>query len=468
MFRFFQVASLLSFGILLSSCQSSDIAKLTERAGSFVSTIKDGQASTPQMVSEKIKSLPELLRPRANSAEMGESFPVALKSAAQIDPALILLQDKLESQRVGIEISRASKDFDVSATVYGGVEDITDETAGVALVLNANRLIADGGRLDSSILAQSQALEAASFHYAAELNSKIYQLGSLWIDLEKYQSLMNLVQERLKILDPLIGQLEEVANAGVGDVTQVAAAQRTVSAIRVAEAAVYESLTQAELSFVSAYGDLPNYLKYDSNFVSKIVPLEVSDRIKSNAPNVRAAYASYLAAESGLAAISAEDSFNVGFEARVTRPFGGSGYDSDESVGLVARKTLLNNKKLESKKRQARADISSKMNEFSAIYREGEKKLELSLQASKALRIAIELAQVNAVNTAEEVVYLRRQLIIGASTLESVLSAEARKYDAESKEINFNADLIKTELAIVSALGLLAPAVGLKVSVGLD
>ena len=36
-----------------------------------------------------------------------------------------------------------------------------------------------------------------------------------------------------------------------------------------------------------------------------------------------------------------EGQFNVGFEARVSRPFGGSGYDSDESIGIVASKNYL-------------------------------------------------------------------------------------------------------------------------------
>ena len=36
--------------------------------------------------------------------------------------------------------------------------------------------------------------------------------------------------------------------------------------------------------------------------------------------------------------------------------------------------------------------------------------------------------------------YLRKQLVIGGSTLDSVLSAEARLYDAEAKEISFIAE----------------------------
>jgi outer membrane protein TolC len=74
---------------------------------------------------------------------------------------------------------------------------------------------------------------------------------------------------------------------------------------------------------------------------------------------------------------------------------------------------------------------------------------------------AISLSRETAELTRDEISYLRKQLVIGGSTLDSVLSAEARLYDAESKEINFTADKIKSQAAIISALGLLSAALGL-------
>ena len=46
--------------------------------------------------------------------------------------------------------------------------------------------------------------------------------------------------------------------------------------------------------------------------------------------------------------------------------------------------------------------------------------------------------------------------------MDNVLSAEARLYDAESKEITFIADKRKAELLIASTLGLIGPALGYK------
>jgi outer membrane protein TolC len=73
---------------------------------------------------------------------------------------------------------------------------------------------------------------------------------------------------------------------------------------------------------------------------------------------------------------------------------------------------------------------------------------------------ALLVARENANLTADEIVYLRQQLIIGGSTLESVLSAEARLYEAESQEVNLITEKYKSQLLILSSLGLLSNAIG--------
>ena len=90
--------------------------------------------------------------------------------------------------------------------------------------------------------------------------------------------------------------------------------------------------------------------------------------------------------------------------------------------------------------------------------------MKTAQQTIKSMDKAIGLARDNAAVTADEISYLRKQLVIGGSTLDSVLSAEARLYDAESKEINFQADKHKAQLTILSALGLLSKSLGLSAS----
>ena len=59
-------------------------------------------------------------------------------------------------------------------------------------------------------------------------------------------------------------------------------------------------------------------------------------------PLLKSQYARYQASLARVVALRAKDGFDVGFEARAMRPFAGSEYDSDESIGLVGRKILYN------------------------------------------------------------------------------------------------------------------------------
>ena len=138
-----------------------------------------------------------------------------------------------------------------------------------------------------------------------------------------------------------------------------------------------------------------------------------------------------------MSSIKTKDGFNVGFEARAMMPFAGSSEDSDESIGLVARKTLFNDKTVESEIEQAVSTAAAIAEEIrattgNASNRNGVAKHRFNGQGYK-------LGGKNAEITAEEIIYLKQQLVI-RSTLERVYYLQARLYDAESKEINFLAE----------------------------
>ena len=138
----------------------------------------------------------------------------------------------------------------------------------------------------------------------------------------------------------------------------------------------------------------------------------------------------------------------------------GSDRDSDESIGVVIRKTIYNGKLLESELEQAEARVKSRAARLRSLYREGERAIKNAQQTVSSMSKAIELAKETAQVTREEIAYLKRQLVIGGSTLDSVLSG-ARLYEAEAQVVNFQAEKRKAELEIVSSLGLLSEDLGL-------
>ena len=124
----------------------------------------------------------------------------------------------------------------------------------------------------------------------------------------------------------------------------------------------------------------------------------------------------------------------------------------------MARKTLYNGGMLDSEIEEAEALVQAALAEVGSAYRQGVRLVANAQQSIESMDKAIELARDNAQVTSEEIVYLRQQLIIGGSTLDSVLSAEARLYEAESREIEFLAEKRRAELGIATTLGLLSPA----------
>ena len=460
--RLFKIITYLSVFFLVTACEPLDISKLTKsqfssakgqikeagKALSILPDVSDVSDAKPMPLSSLIKSA-------AADIEVDQGFKPAIKLAVLSDPLVMSANNDLSSQQASIEISKSLKDFQISGTVYGGIEDVSDETAGVAVVLSANRMIFDGGQLDNQISSQEFIAQAAAFKLEALKNERAYDAANAWLDLERYLSLSRLIGDRLEVLGPLIKQLETVAEAGVGDVSRVAAAQRTVSLIRVTQTDVAERLEQAKVNFIAIFGNLPSEAVYDGDALSKSVPSVIESDMILQASGLKAEYAAYQAALAGLKLVQAKDNYNVGFESKVQRPIGGSSLDSDESIGLVVQKTFYNGQKLASELSQSQAKLDAQAERLKSTFRLGKKAVENSQQTIKSMDNAIALAKINAENLSEEIKYLKQQLIIGQSTLDSVLSAEARLYDAQSKEINFMASRMLAELTLLSTFGLL-------------
>lgn len=468
--QFWGIISSILFVIILSGCQKLDLAQLRNNVSTAfhadkVTGLIGNSEHSIKSISQK-KSLNEILDGSLAHVNEGKDFVTTISLALKKDPIVISRRKALESKLAAIEVSQAGKDYQVTSTLYGGVEDITDNTKGIALSLSASRLVFDGGLLDAKISSSRFEAEAERYNLRASVDERAYSLGEIWLELEKHESLKKQIDERLAVLDPLIGQLEQVAKAGIGDVSKVAAAQRTVAGIRVTQTNVYEEYAKAKLDFVNAFGSVGENVMYDPKFIEDMLPEQITFELAQSSPRLLSKYAAYEVALANLESTKAKEEFNIGFEARALRPFAGSGYDSDESIGLVAKKNLYNGGMLQAEIDEAEALAKSAMADVEAAYRLGERTVKAAEQSIESMEKAIRLAIDNAQVASEEILYLRQQLIIGGSTLDSVLLAEARLYEAESQEVKFLAEKRKAELRIATALGLLSNALNNPLALG--
>ena len=449
---------------IVSACGIPKLEEISNRPISFIeekAKIVSTSLSTKNNSGRKHElPISELLKNPSPEANFNHGFKKALSSAIENSPKVVAAQKKYAAAKYKVDVSKAGKDFQFSGNLLGGIEDVSDREYGLALILNAKRVVYDGGVLDSQILSAELEFETAKYNLLAEVEDSAYKFAELWLNLDRYQKLDEKIRGRLEVLDPLITQLEKVSSAGLGDITQVARAQRTVSAIKVNQSKISESLDQAKINFENAYGSLPPSTSFDYKFISDVMPKEVTTSMKQNAPLIKSKYADYKAAEASLASVIAQNSFNIGFESKVVKPIGDSSYDSDESVGFVVSKQLFNSKTMDFKVSQASALTDSSAESLRSAYRELDRLVSKFSNNIESMDRAITLARKNAKVSNDEIKYLRKQLVIGESTLDSVLSAEARLYEAEEQEISFLSEKVQAQLALVAGLGLLGPALG--------
>ena len=178
-------------------------------------------ANTTGSSTAKTVGLGEMLNRSLSDVNQGSDFASVMRAALEDDPFIISKRRTVNAKWAAIGAREAQKDFQIDGTVYGGVEDVTDNTKGIAFSLRASRIIYDGGLLDARIASERFEAEAAQLEFQAILDQRAHRLAEIWVEFEKHQTLKEQIDSRLAVLDPLIGQLEQVAKAGIGNVVKL-------------------------------------------------------------------------------------------------------------------------------------------------------------------------------------------------------------------------------------------------------
>ena len=149
--------------LFLRGCNQLDFSDLSKPPSKALKSIKvklvrpaSNQEDSAAPVSKfRAMTLEKILKDQGPAVDFGLGFAGSIQAAVAGDPSIVAAGRELQEKKLSIESIEAQKDFQVTGSVYGGVEDVTDNTKGVAVVVNANRLLFDGGGLDSEIAASS-------------------------------------------------------------------------------------------------------------------------------------------------------------------------------------------------------------------------------------------------------------------------------------------------------------------------
>ena len=235
----FKASLLFLMPLILTACNTSDFGRVKPDLGqikkvpsSILNIGKSFGSSENKSGADASVDTPlplkYILGGSLATGNQGTDFLSTIKYALNTDPEIAAKQREIEAKIASVRVAEAQKDFQIGTILYGGIEDVTD-TKGLAVAINASRPVFDGGELDSQIASSLFEVEASKMDLAATIDRRANELIQKWLEFEKYQSLQAQIDERLLVLDPLIDQLEKVAEAGIGDVSRVTAARRTVS-----------------------------------------------------------------------------------------------------------------------------------------------------------------------------------------------------------------------------------------------
>ena len=124
----------------LAGCQSVELPDMNALNPLQALATRASEDGTPSELEQAaaLPSLVDMIGTAGAKVNVEAGFKAALSAAVKNDPSVIAAVSELEARRASARLTASGKDFNFGATVLGGVEDVTDETAGVAAILNAN------------------------------------------------------------------------------------------------------------------------------------------------------------------------------------------------------------------------------------------------------------------------------------------------------------------------------------------
>ena len=172
--NFFRASVLFVGPILLAACNTPDFGKvkpdfsqikkvpiaILNIGKSFDSSTRDDTANAAMDTSLPLK---DILGGSLADKNRGTDFISSIKYALDTDPEIVSKRREIKVKLASVGATKARKDFQVGTTLYGGIEDVTDNTKGIALAFNASRLVFDGGKLDSEIASSLFEVEASKW-----------------------------------------------------------------------------------------------------------------------------------------------------------------------------------------------------------------------------------------------------------------------------------------------------------------
>lgn len=374
----------------------------------------------------------------------------AIVTAVKHHPQYLSAQATLREAELNLAINAASTKPQLSASLFSGLDDIENLTAGSIGSLNLQTLLFDSGKSQLQQLSDEVNLEIAKLgldQVEAELMLGHYR------DFNTLNSLKNIEEiysGKKQIINEYTQRLETMKLAGVIDSTAISAAQRINNDIdkNLALTKIDRELIEEKLSLYFKNVTLPrNAIKKQTSKLNK-------SKVSLNANlDVKRSYLLVRSADITVEQAKKTNSYDVILQSGVRQTIGNS-LDTQPTLGISISKPLYRGGLQEAQISTAEASRDRTVSEFETAYARVKQEIKLIDVNLGATEKKLNIIRQETDFSRSEIKRINSQLQIGRSSINDLISEEYNLLELELQTIQLEKETADLKLQKLNLLNL--------------
>lgn len=343
----------------------------------------------------------------------------------------------------------------------GGVVENSESNFGAGSNLNIVQTLFDGGETAATIDAASARAFAAKTSIEVTGNDIGRGATVAWIDVWQFNARIDLLNARVAELEPWLSRIEQLIASGIVNRSVLNEVERQILDVRLEEESLRASLLASQERFERYFGFRPDRVPAPPRLFSagEVVALR---NLWQDAPALAAAAAELIAAESDISIATATTRPNVGVRVGVDSPLSDTS-DQSVSAGVVVEYTFSDGGQRQAQITAREERLQSLRGDFEDTKRVSLAEVEAGIAQYQSIGSSLSLLDRQIEVTRAERSDLERQLGSGQSSVQQVVEAEIRIYQAEARRLALVASQRTLEVELGSQTGRLLPQLQINV-----
>ena len=398
------------------------------------------------VATQTIASLTPKLTPKV---PMQGNLDIAVNSAAKVHPQFLAAQYGIEEAKVNLDISEASTKPQISTSIFSGLDDIENLSAGVTASLNLQTLLYDGGKADLQRSLDELNIENAKLSLEKVQNSLVLGFYNDFNNLASLELIEEVYANKIQVINEYKTRLNTMKNAGVIDSSAISQAQRISNDItkNLELTSIDRQLVEEKLGLYFSDTIIPT-----GAIQKSIAKLKRSKASILKNLEVKTAYLQVSAATIRVEQAKRTNSYDVVFQSGVRQTIGSS-LDTQPTLGIALSKPVYRGGLLQAQINSANASKQRASSDFNTTYSKVKEELKLLDVNLRAVERKLNIVKQETLFSRTEIDRINSQLTIGRSSINDLISEENNLLELELQTIQLEKEKNKLTFSRFSWLG---------------